>query len=69
MGFTAGIDHIDLSALGSLVNASTITSFLANHVTSLDGGHTLITLDGNDTILLRNVVSTSLHANDFILHA
>ena len=69
LGFTSGMDHIDLSALGSIVNASNIDSFLASHVTSPSAGDTLITLDFNDTILLRNVASSSVHAGDFILHA
>jgi hypothetical protein len=32
------------------------------------GSDTLITLDGHDTLLLKNVVATSLHASDFIIH-
>jgi VCBS repeat-containing protein len=68
--FTAGIDHIDLSALSAIVDAANINSFLADNVTSLGGGSdTLITLDSNDTITLRGVALCSLHAGDFIVHA
>ena len=67
--FTAGTDHIDLSALSAIVDSANINSFLANNVTSLGGHDTLITLDSNDTITLRNVAFSSLHAGDFIVHA
>ena len=66
--FTAGTDHIDLSALSSIVNSTTLNNFFATHVTS-SGGDILIALDGNDTITLRNVPLSSLHATDFIVHA
>ena len=67
--FTHGIDHIDLSALSSIVNSASINSFLTNNVTALGINDTLITLDNNDTITLRNVASSSLLASDFIVHA
>jgi hypothetical protein len=63
--FTAGTDHIDLSAL-STVDSGNIAGFLSTHMTTV-GGDTLITLDTNDTILVRNVAS--LQASDFIVHA
>ncbi|MDP1585834.1 MAG: VCBS domain-containing protein [Bradyrhizobium sp.] len=71
INFTAGIDQIDLSALSSIVDSSNIDDFLAENVTSLDNNNTdtLITLSGSDTIILRNVVYTSLQASDFIVHA
>jgi hypothetical protein len=59
--FTHGIDHIDLSAL-SFVNSGNIGDFLTS-----SGGDTLITLDSNDIIVVRDVAS--LQASDFILHA
>ncbi len=65
--FTAGIDHIDLSALSAIV--ANINSFVTNNVTSLGANDTLITLDSNNTITLHNVAVSSLHAGDFILHA
>ena len=61
IGFAAG-DQINLSAL-SFVNAGNIGDFL----TSNGSGDTLITLDSDDIILVRNV--PSLQASDFILHA
>jgi hypothetical protein len=67
--FTHGVDHIDLSDLSSIVDSVSINSFLTNNVTSLDINDTLITLDNNDTITLRNVVFSSLLASDFIVHA
>jgi hypothetical protein len=33
------------------------------------GNDTLITLDSNDTLLLKNMVASNLHAADFIVHA
>ncbi|MFZ2158649.1 MAG: VCBS domain-containing protein, partial [Bradyrhizobium sp.] len=66
--FTAGIDHIDLSALSSIVDSSNINAFLTNNVTSLGLDDTLITLDGNDSIILRNVAYGSLDTSDFIVH-
>jgi hypothetical protein len=65
IGFTAGIDDIDLSAL-SFVDSNNIGDFLMNNVASV-GTDILITLDGTDTITLRNVAS--LQASDFIVHA
>ena len=40
-----------------------------HHVTQLGSNDTLITLDSNDTIILRNVAYNSLQASDFIVHA
>ena len=65
--FTAGIDHIDLTALSSIVTSATLTSFMTTNVTS-QGSDILITLDGADTITLRNPTG-SLSAGDFIVQA
>ncbi len=59
IGFAAG-DQIDLSAL-PFVNAGNIDDFLTTN-----GNDTLITLDSNDIIIVRNA---GLQASDFILHA
>jgi hypothetical protein len=66
--FTAGTDHIDLSALSSIVTTATLSSFFTTHVMS-HGSDTLITLDSHDTITLRNVPVGSLQTSDFIVHA
>jgi hypothetical protein len=65
--FVAGTDQIDLSELSSIVNSANINTFLANSVTT-QGDDTLITLDGNDTIMLRNFAG-SLLPSDFLVHA
>jgi Ca2+-binding RTX toxin-like protein len=66
--FTQGEDHIDLRAFAQFVNAENIATWLANpdHVT-VSGSDKLITLDTGDTITLKGLASTSLHASDFIV--
>jgi hypothetical protein len=61
--FTAG-DQIDLS----FINDDNIDNFIENNV-KLVGSDILITLEGNDSITLRNVAVTSLASTDFIVHA
>jgi large repetitive protein len=59
--FTAGLDKIDLRQFGNIAALSDLTEVQ-------QGSDTLITLDGHDSLLLKNVAVASLSANDFILH-
>ena len=59
--FTAGLDKIDLRQFGNIAALTDLTEVQ-------QGSDTLITLDGHDTLLLKNVAAASLSANDFILH-
>jgi len=60
--FTVGIDKLDVRLFSGL-SASSLSSEVQV------GNDTLVTLDANDTILLKNVVATNLHTTDFIFHA
>jgi Ca2+-binding RTX toxin-like protein len=59
--FAAGLDKIDLRQFGNIAALSDLTEVQ-------QGSDTLITLDGHDSLLLKNVAVASLSANDFILH-
>ncbi len=59
--FTAGLDKIDLRQFGNIAALTDLTEVQ-------QGSDTLITLDGHDSLLLKNVAAASLSANDFILH-
>jgi len=59
--FEAGIDKLDVRLFSGITGASIPMAVE-------QGSDTLITLDGHDTLLLKNVVATSLHASDFIIH-
>jgi hypothetical protein len=59
--FTAGLDKIDLRQFGNIAAVSDLTEVQ-------QGSDTLITLDGHDSLLLKNVAAANLSANDFILH-
>jgi VCBS repeat-containing protein len=59
--FVAGQDKIDLRQFDKV---SSWTQLIAEQ----QGANTLLTVDDHDKILLKNVVSTNLHANDFIVH-
>ncbi|MCK1741017.1 VCBS domain-containing protein [Bradyrhizobium sp. 139] len=61
--FEIGLDKIDLRQFGS-VTSWTQVSALAEQ----QGADTLLNLDANDKILLKNTVAGHLHASDFILH-
>jgi Ca2+-binding RTX toxin-like protein len=67
MNFTPGQDHIDLSAV---VTTSDVSSWFSQHVAAspTNAADTLVTIDAADTIVLHNVLASSLSANDFILH-
>ncbi|MGY8630971.1 Ig-like domain-containing protein [Bradyrhizobium sp. 14AA] len=60
--FTIGIDKLDVRQFSGLSASSVPTGVQV-------GNDTLVTLDANDSILLKNVVATNLHATDFIFHA
>jgi Ca2+-binding RTX toxin-like protein len=60
--FDAGIDKLDVRQFGSFTAASIPAAI------QQQGNDTLITLDGHDTLLLRNVIASSVHASDFFLH-
>jgi hypothetical protein len=60
--FIARLDKIDLRQFSAITAANLPTE-------TQQGADTLITLDSNDTLLLKNVASSHVHASDFILHA
>ncbi|MBR0841063.1 cadherin-like domain-containing protein [Bradyrhizobium liaoningense] len=60
--FTVGIDKLDVRQFSGL-SASSLPSEVQV------GNDTLLTLGANDSILLKNIVATNLHATDFIFHA
>ena len=60
--FVEGIDKIDLRQFSNISSTSLPTETQV-------GNDTLMTLDNNDTLLLKNVVASNLHAADFIVHA
>ena len=69
--FRPGQDHIDLTALSAVVNASNFNTWFSANVTTSPTNYvdTLITLDSADNITLHNVAVANLHATDFIIHA
>ena len=58
--YMPGSDQIDIR---QFTNISAIPTY------TQQGNDTLITLDANDTVLLKNVLAAALHASDFLLHA
>jgi hypothetical protein len=60
--FDPSIDTIDVRQFANITAASLPTEIQV-------GNDTLVTLDANDTLLLKNVVAANLHAGDFIVHA
>lgn len=69
--FQANVDHIDLSALSSIVTSATLANWMAQNIqaSQFNANDTLITLDGGSSILLHNVLYSSLSASDFIVHS
>ena len=61
--FEAGIDKLDVRQFSGF-SAASIPGAIQQQ-----GSDTLITLDGHDTLLLKNVFAASVHASDFIVHA
>ncbi|MGZ5874122.1 MAG: beta strand repeat-containing protein [Bradyrhizobium sp.] len=64
-------DHIDLTALSSIVTAATFNAWLASNVTAsaTSPADTVISLGGTETITLHNVLAANVSASDFIVHA
>ena len=60
--FVAGLDKIDVRQFSNISASALPTE-------TQQGSDTLITLDSNDTLLLKNVAAVNLHASDFIVHA
>ena len=60
--FDVNLDKIDVRQFHAITASALPTE-------TQQGNDTLITLDTNDTILLKNVVAANLHASDFILHS
>ena len=61
--FEAGIDKLDVRQFSGLSGASIPGAI------QQQGSDTLITLDAHDTLLLKNVFASSVHASDFIVHS
>ena len=59
--FVVGLDQLDVRQFVNLSGSSMPTE-------TQQGSDTLITLDGHDTLLLKNVVATTLHLSDFIFN-
>jgi hypothetical protein len=59
--FDIAQDKIDVRQFGNITSWTSIP-------TEQQGDDTLITLDGNTNVLLKNVAANSLHASDFIVH-
>ncbi len=68
VNFTPHQDHIDLSAV---VTTSSVSDWMSQHVAAspTNSADTLITIDPADTILLKGVSVSALHASDFIVHS
>jgi hypothetical protein len=60
--FLAGVDKVDVRQFSNITASALPTE-------TQQGSDTLITLDSNDTLLLKNVAAVNLHASDFIVHA
>ncbi|MEY9425474.1 VCBS repeat-containing protein [Bradyrhizobium ottawaense] len=62
--FETGLDKIDLRQFTSITSWTQVSQHAAQQ-----GVDTLLTLDSNDKILLKNTVVGNLHASDFIVHS
>ena len=60
--FEVGIDKIDVSQFSNISASALPTE-------TQQGSDTLVTLDGHDALLLKNVAAVNLHGSDFIVHA
>jgi Ca2+-binding RTX toxin-like protein len=60
--FDVARDKIDVRQFGNINSWTDIPAVQ-------QGNDTLITLDSNTSVLLKNVVANSLHASDFIVHS
>lgn len=61
--FEIGLDKIDLRQFNAITSWTQVSALAEQQ-----GTDTLLNLDGNDKILLKNTVAGNLHASDFILH-
>ncbi|MCP3404955.1 VCBS domain-containing protein [Bradyrhizobium sp. CCGB01] len=61
--FETGLDKIDLRQFTGITSWTQVSALAEQQ-----GTDTLLTLDANDKILLKNTVAGNLHASDFILH-
>ena len=60
--FQIGVDKIDVRQFSNISASALPTE-------TQQGTDTLITLDGHDTLLLKNIAAVNLHGSDFIVHA
>jgi VCBS repeat-containing protein len=60
--FVSGQDTIDVRLFNN-ISAATLPTGIQQ------GNDTLVTLDAHDTLLLKGVIATHLHASDFLFHA
>jgi len=69
--FSTVNDHIDVTALSSIVTAATLNTWLASnvHASTTSAADTVISLGGSETITLHNVLAANVTASDFIVHA
>ena len=65
INFNPSQDTINLQQFGNTIVSA--ADLIANHTTQV-GNDALIAIDSNDSILLKNLQVTNLHASDFILH-
>jgi large repetitive protein len=70
MDFSTANDHIDLTALSSIVTQATLNTWLASNVkaSATNPSDTVISLGSNETITLHDVQATNVHASDFLVH-
>jgi len=59
--FDAGIDKLDVRQFSNIMGSSMPSAVQ-------QGSDTLIILDSHDTLLLKNVVASSVHASDYLVH-
>jgi hypothetical protein len=62
--FETTLDRLDLRQFSAIDGMGDTDITIAQQ-----GSDTLITLDGNDTILLQNVLVANIHASNFVFHA
>ena len=69
--FSTVNDHIDVTALSSIVTAATLNAWLVSnvHASATNTADTVISLGGSETVTLHNVLATNVTASDFIVHA
>jgi hypothetical protein len=63
--FNVTLDTINLQQFGNTIVSA--ADLIANHTTQV-GSDTLIAIDSNDSVLLKNVQVANLHTSDFLVH-